>query len=226
MARWIIDAGHGGEDSGYIGILGTKESEITLRAAKELKRLLERNGEKAELVRDTDISLGIWERIESINNMQGDYLVSLHMNSYTDKKVSGTEIYIFEKNTLSEELAKNIRDRLTARLKNNNRGVKEGNQEILRGVKIPAVIVEGEFLSNEEVEKSFNAETYGELVAEGCLAVVNKVLITEPERIPKRKKHSGFRICIGSYKDLDLVEGRLREVKNMGIEDVYLIPRE
>lgn len=224
MAKWIIDAGHGGEDFGAVGSFNTKESEFVLEASYELKRLLERNGEACQLVRTSDVDMTIRERLEKIENLKGDYFVSLHMNSSIDKDISGTEVYIFQKGTKSEELAKNIRDRLTSHLKNNNRGVREASYQILRELDIPAVIVEGEYLSNEEVERKLKPKEYGKIVAEGCLAIVNKVLISESIRLPKKSKKQGWRVCIDSSEDINDIEKRMKELKLKGIENVYMVP--
>ena len=55
MTKWIIDAGHGGKDSGAIGYGGRREKNISLDAALEAKRVLELNGEEVFLIRSNDI---------------------------------------------------------------------------------------------------------------------------------------------------------------------------
>ena len=58
MAIWVLDARHGGSDTGVIGsTLGRKESDLVLEAALEAKKHLERNGETVVLTRESDIDL-------------------------------------------------------------------------------------------------------------------------------------------------------------------------
>ena len=112
MAKWVLDAGHGGKDSGVVGKNGRRESDIVLEAAYETKRLLERNGEIVLLTRASDIYLDVRDRVEIANNWDADYFVSFHMNSFIDNSVTGTEIVVFEKGNESEELARFLKDEL------------------------------------------------------------------------------------------------------------------
>lgn len=177
MAKWIIDAGHGGNDSGAIGLNERRESDIVLEAAYEAKRLLEKNGETVLLTRAADISLDLDTRAEIANKWDADYFVSLHMNSFVNKSITGSEVLISENEYTGEELAKLIRDELISNLKSNDRGIKKSNDEILKLTNMPTIIVNAEFISNEEVEKSFDSQKYGYMIAKACLAKVDKVLI-------------------------------------------------
>ena len=83
----LIDAGHGGKDSGAIGKNGRREADIVLEAVFETKRLLERNGEIVLLTRASDINLDAMDRVDIANNWNADYFVSFHMNSFIDNSV-------------------------------------------------------------------------------------------------------------------------------------------
>ena len=224
MAKWILDAGHGGKDTGAIGKNGRREADIVLEAVFETKRLLERNGEIVLLTRASDINLDAMDRVDIANNWNADYFVSFHMNSFIDNSVTGTEIVIFEKGNISEDLARFIKDELVANLKSKDRGIKEASYIILRETKMPAVIVEAEFISNEDIEENFNAIKYGYMVAKACLAMVNKVLIDTPVKKPKTPSREGWRICIGYYIDYEEAEKEVIKLQKEGFKDAYVVP--
>ena len=224
MAKWVLDAGHGGSDSGAVGKNGRRESDIVLEAVYETKRLLERNGEIVLLTRASDVYLDVKDRVDIANNWDADYFVSFHMNSFVDNSVTGTEIVVFEKGNKSEELARFLKDELLANLKSNDRGIKEASYTILRQTKMSAVIIEAEFISNEEVEKSFSSIKYGYMVAKACLTMVNKVLIDIPIKKPKTPTREGWRICIGYYRDYEEAEEEVLRLQKEGLKDAYVIP--
>ena len=224
MAKWVLDAGHGGKDSGAIGKNGRRESDIVLEAVYETKRLLERNGELVLLTRASDINLDAKDRVAIANNWDADYFVSFHMNSFVDNSVTGTEIVIFEKGHISEELARFVKDELVANLKSKDRGIKEASYIILRETKMPAIIVEAEFISNEDIEKNFNSLKYGYMVAKACLTMVNKVLIDIPIKKPKTPSREGWRICIGYYRDYEKAEKEVIRLQKEGFKDAYVVP--
>lgn len=224
MAKWVLDAGHGGNDSGAVGKNGRRESDIVLEAVYEAKRLLERNGEIVLLTRASDINLDVKGRVDIANKWDADYFVSFHMNSFVDNSVTGTEIVIFEKGHIAEELARFMKDELVANLKSKDRGIKEASYIILRETKMPAVSIEAEFISNEDIEKNFSSVKYGYMVAKACLTMVNKVLIDIPVKKPKTPTREGWRICIGYYIDYEAAEREVIRLQNEGFKDAYVVP--
>lgn len=96
----VIDAGHGGKDPGTLGDYArTKEKNITLSYAKELKKYLD-NTKKYQtfLTRDKDFFIPLKKRVEKARKMKADLFISLHANSINDNVTSGLSIY-----TLSEK---------------------------------------------------------------------------------------------------------------------------
>ncbi|MGL5380300.1 N-acetylmuramoyl-L-alanine amidase [Clostridium sp.] len=226
MAKWVLDAGHGGIDPGAIGPTGKKEADIVLEAVYEAKRLLERNGETVILTRTADFYLDLNERVNIANKLNADYFVSFHMNSFVDRSVTGSEIFIFEKGQKSEGLAKFIKDELISNLKSKDRGIKEGSFTVLRETIMPAVVVKADFISNENVEINFDAKKYGYMIAKACLAMVDKVLIDLPVLKPKTPSKTAWRVCIGYFKDYDDAENLVKEAISQGHKDAYIIPYE
>lgn len=94
-ARVIIDAGHGGEDSGAVGARGLKEKDITLDVASRLGRLFKNLMPNVDVVmtRSSDTYVGLEKRVQMANQRKGDAFISLHINSSESKKSSGFETY-------------------------------------------------------------------------------------------------------------------------------------
>jgi N-acetylmuramoyl-L-alanine amidase len=90
----IVDAGHGGKDSGTKGITGNCEKNITLVTAIELRNALIKSGKyNVILTRDRDVFTPIEEKKEKINSSKGDLLVSLHTDSNNDRNLRGLSVY-------------------------------------------------------------------------------------------------------------------------------------
>ncbi len=96
----VIDAGHGGKDPGTIGDYArTKEKNITLSYAKELRKSLENTKRyKVFLTRDDDTFIPLRQRVQKARKLKADLFVSLHANSIAEPRTSGFSIY-----TLSEK---------------------------------------------------------------------------------------------------------------------------
>ncbi len=96
LKKIIIDAGHGGKDSGAVGPNKLQEKDVTLDIAKRLGELvLDRMEKEVVYTRPSDKYISLPERCYVANNSGGDIFVSIHMNASVSRSVSGTEIYIF-----------------------------------------------------------------------------------------------------------------------------------
>lgn len=226
MAKWVLDPGHGGADTGAIGISGRRECDIVLEAVLEAKRHLERNGETVLLTREEDIYIDSRERANIANSWNADYFVSFHMNSLSDNLITGTEIFLFEKENKTEKLAGFIRDEVLSNLKSKDRGIKEKKIDVLEKAKMASVLIKADCLSNEEVEKNFDSKKYGYMVAKGCLAMVDKVLLETSITKPKPIANKAWRICVGYYKDYNEAHHALELANKNGVKDAYIVPYE
>lgn len=88
-----VDAGHGGSNSGAVGASGAREKDLTLAIAQRLKRELERKGARVLMTRDADVSVDNGDRILRLRQANPDLLVSIHVNSSSNKTVRGTSTY-------------------------------------------------------------------------------------------------------------------------------------
>ncbi len=96
IRRIMIDAGHGGADSGTTGKMGTKEKDITLDIAKRLKTHLLKNGlYEIRMTREEDLSLPVQERVVLAREAKSDLFISIHVNSLPNRPINVIETYYF-----------------------------------------------------------------------------------------------------------------------------------
>ena len=93
VRRVVIDAGHGGHDTGAIGHKGTQEKDVTLAIAQKLARELRTRGLEVMLTREDDRYLKLEDRARMANELKGDLFISIHCNSAPTSKLRGIETY-------------------------------------------------------------------------------------------------------------------------------------
>ena len=186
----IIDAGHGGKDSGAVGPSGLKEKDVVLSVAKKLKKSIERYGEKVKLTRDEDVYLTLSERAQIANRANAEYFISIHCNSYIEPRANGCEAYVYAKRGETYEVAKSIYESLNGEIKLTSRGVKEAPFTVLTKTHMPAVLVEIAFISNFKEEKLLGDDTFLDRVAEAITKGLYKHLGIEIDKKPSQEKPS------------------------------------
>ena len=178
----IIDAGHGGFDGGAQAADGTLEKNINLSISLKLKEFLELGGFNVIMTREVDSgtemdseqSIGkrkvsdMKERLKIINSNPDAIFVSIHLNKFTTSSAKGTQVFYSQNNEKSKELAQSIQSVVINQLQqDNSRVIKKGDKSIylLKNAKIPAVIVECGFLSNEQELSLLKQEDYQKKIA-------------------------------------------------------------
>jgi len=102
-----IDAGHGGNDPGATGRLGTHEKNVTLQIAKRLKKVIDgTKGMKAELIRRSDRFMRLRDRIKRAHKLNADLMISIHADSFPDKRARGASVYALSVDGASSESAR------------------------------------------------------------------------------------------------------------------------
>ncbi|HTV97816.1 MAG TPA: N-acetylmuramoyl-L-alanine amidase [Steroidobacteraceae bacterium] len=110
-----IDAGHGGEDPGAIGMHGTREKDVTLAIARDLARRVDAEpGMRAVLTRDGDYFVPLRDRMRRARAQQADLFVSIHADSIRDRSVDGSSVYILSQRGASNEAARWLAERENA----------------------------------------------------------------------------------------------------------------
>lgn len=168
----VIDAGHGGKDPGKVGVNDVLEKDINLQIAKKLKTELESRGISVLMTREKDKGLydedadnkqvqDLKRRVELINEAEPSLAVSIHQNSYPSPDVSGAQIFYYEHSKEGEQVAGNIQNRLEKLEGTKNRPIKEnGTYYLLKRTKVPTVIIECGFLSNQTEAQKLTEEEY------------------------------------------------------------------
>jgi N-acetylmuramoyl-L-alanine amidase len=111
----VIDAGHGGKDSGAIGPSGIQEKDIVLAIARRLRDFIRaESGMKAVMVRNDDHFVDLKQRAEIAQKAQADLFISLHADAYEDGAVKGSTVFVLSENGASSEAARTLADRENA----------------------------------------------------------------------------------------------------------------
>lgn len=170
----VIDPGHGGFDLGAHTSI-CEEKDACLKTAHHLRTLLEKRGYRVVMTRKRDEYLPLKTRAQIANDSKSQVLVSLHFNAAESVDAHGLEVYYFPKAEswrkkrsmqLAGILLKNIQTETGAF----SRGVKEGNFCVIRETNMPAVLVEGGFITNEQEQRKIRDDRYLEKIA---LAIAN-----------------------------------------------------
>ncbi|MFC2336813.1 MAG: N-acetylmuramoyl-L-alanine amidase [Negativicutes bacterium] len=166
----VLDPGHGGEDPGAIGPTGVTEKSITLRVAETAQALLEEAGAKVIMTRteDTEVSPKhrqatdideLQARCDIANKAGADIFISIHMDSFVNRKAGGTTSYYYAKGSAaSRKLAAAIQDAVVKEIGTESRGVKSCNFYVVRHTKMPAILLEVAFVSNPQEEKLLDSD--------------------------------------------------------------------
>ena len=172
----VIDAGHGGIDGGVTGVnTGVKESDLNLSIANVLKEKFIDAGFKVVMTRTSAAGLygamskgfkmrDMEKRKEIINSAKADFMISVHLNKFSDKERSGAQVFY----KIGDEESKKLADALQEEFNGAGRKYSslKGDYYVLNEANCPAVICECGFLSNPEDEVLLLTETYREKIAE------------------------------------------------------------
>jgi N-acetylmuramoyl-L-alanine amidase len=193
----VIDFGHGGSDSGTVGLHGLKEKDVVMDVGLLLTKLLRDKGFDVLLTRDSDATCALDERTTFANCNDADIFVSIHANSASKATASGIETFCLSPDLLktgvsfvdsaskhsiscmlasqckkSMQLAEHVHVSTLHKAKKKhiavvNRGIKHDVAQVLLGTSMPAILIELGFLSNPVEAQLLNAMSYKQLLAQG-----------------------------------------------------------
>lgn len=174
----VIDAGHGGFDSGKVGIDGTLEKDINLIIAKKLEKLLTAADIQVVMTRTEDTGLcdehtenkkkqDMIQRLSSMNQASADCIVSIHQNSYPEESIDGAQVFYPAGSLEGNTLASLIQKELILDVDPSNHRMEKSNDSyyLLKNSSAPIVIVECGFLSNRAESKKLVDDTYQQKLA-------------------------------------------------------------
>ena len=219
--KWYLDFGHGGKDPGALGQNKTKESDTVLKIGLQIKNNLEKSGEIVITTRENDTYHSLESRSTKANKENCDYFISLHMNSATNKTAKGCEAWVYDKSSKLYNLATQISTNLSNKINTPNRGVKISKDfSVLRKTKMPALLIEIDFISNKEVENNLTSSKYiqdiANTISSSLLSFVNKSMTTNED------SKVLYRVCIGAFNEKSNATNLLNEAISKGFKDSYI----
>ncbi|MAD96797.1 MAG: N-acetylmuramoyl-L-alanine amidase [Flavobacteriaceae bacterium] len=180
--RIVIDVGHGGKDSGAIGINKIQEKDVVLDIANTLLALNNELDNPLDIYltryRDTLISLS--DRTKLVKALKADLFVSLHCNHSDNVNARGIEVYASTKQTsYSKEsiyIGYQIEKTLCKDVGYESRGVKFANFQVLRETVnyCTSILLELGFLSNIDESVYVSNSTHIRLIALAILSSIQK----------------------------------------------------
>src|SRR2546427_8760254 len=160
----VVDAGHGGKDSGAYRRYGPAEKIVALDVAQRLNRKLRESQLKTVMTRSSDVFIELNERVAIENAQKNAIFVSIHFNDSRRRGIRGFETYYHS--GASSDLANSIQQKLATIPHSASRGVHTANFRVLRLANCPAVLVECGFLSNRNEGGQARDWEYRELLAD------------------------------------------------------------
>ncbi len=200
----VIDAGHGGTDSGTVSSAGVSEKNITLALAQELEKELKKKDFQVCMTRMDDSFIALDQRTKIANQKNNAIFITLHANNAKNPQVHGLETFCLDshlfraaqnelataidvviqsadeqKNAQSKKLADAVHSTILSELKAHgyampDRKVKHAATQVLMGIKWPGVLIEVDFLSHAESEKRLNNPQFRQLYAQGICKGIEK----------------------------------------------------
>lgn len=178
----VVDAGHGGNDPGMVGIGNLEEKGINLSIAKKISGKLEQKGYIVVMTRESDEGLydegalnmkaqDLQNRISIMEESGAVLAVSIHQNSYSDPEVCGPQVFYYEDSEEGKKLALTIQDSLNQMLPDTYQRQAKGNKTyyLLKKSTGIVAIVECGFLTNPNEAELLQKESYQEKVAEAVV---------------------------------------------------------
>src|SRR5438552_2256781 len=160
----VVDAGHGGKDSGAYRRYGPPEKMIALDVAQRLNSKLRESQLKTVMTRNSDVFIELNDRVAIENAQKNAIFVSIHFNDSRRRKIRGFETYYHS--GVSFDLANQIQAKLMTIPNSANGGVHTANFRVLRNAACPAVLVECGYLSNRSEGNKTRDWEYRELLAD------------------------------------------------------------
>jgi N-acetylmuramoyl-L-alanine amidase len=205
-----IDPGHGGKDKGFSDGQNF-EKKYALLLARDVEELLKRDGLQVVLTRDSDYYVDLPERSMLAKREKADVFVSLHYNAAPQHDVRGLEVYCLAPAGMNSSsdgggkapfppltgnahdhqnalLAYEILKSVTSGLPVEDRGVKRSRFEVLRDAGMPAILIEGGFMTNPADAKNIFDATFrkrmAQAIADGILAYGKAIAGSDDHRTP------------------------------------------
>lgn len=176
----VLDAGHGGKQSGAVSLTGKLEKTFNLAVILKAGAILEQEG-WADVVytRTTDATLGLQDRVKIAQAANATLFISLHANSldktYPNRdKINGSETYYSRSESLP--LAQIMQKHLVAGTGFKDNGVRSKSLHVTRETKMPAILLEAGYLTNPGNDAALYSEQLQDNLAREIVAGIKEYL--------------------------------------------------
>jgi N-acetylmuramoyl-L-alanine amidase len=183
MEKIVVDAGHGGKDCGAQSEKNHyEEKQLTLQTARLIQKFLSEMGYDAYLTREEDQYIPLEQRASFANDLNAHLFVSVHYNYSPSCDAEGIEIFYYKdtKNPdslrllESKKLGESVLERIVKHTGAQSRGLKTANFAVIRETKMPAILVEGGFLSNLKEREKLKDPQYRRFMAFGIAKGIDR----------------------------------------------------
>ena len=176
----ILDPGHGGTDEGA-KIHYFMEKRLTLMTTLLLRKYLNEMGYRVIMTRSKDVFIPLHRRVSIANKTKAVLFVSMHYNSSPSPDAHGIEIFYHsgsdhKRAQQSKEVGSLVLKELIGQTHALSRGVKNGNFHVIRETAMPAILVEGGFMTNIVERSNLRDKKYLEQIAKGVALGIDKYI--------------------------------------------------
>lgn len=199
----VIDAGHGGRDEGAKS-RGVQEKTLTLEIALRLEQILNARGFPTVQTRTEDVYVSLADRADIANRVKGPAVfVSIHFNQGGDRSTAGVETFYADvkaapvndwtwvglfshSETLDtgEDLAAEVQYAVVLKTGARDRGIRARHLYVTRHTRLPAILVEGGFISNRMESHLLGDDDYAGSLAEGIADGIESWWRTQHKPVP------------------------------------------
>jgi N-acetylmuramoyl-L-alanine amidase len=173
----LIDPGHGGRDSGAVGIGGKLEKDVVLPIGKKIAAILQKNGVQVVLTRSSDYFVTLPGRVAIAERANADIFVSIHANSAGTGRpdVNGLETYYYD---TGYSFARIVHSSILQSVNVRDRGVRRARFYVLRKSSMPSILVETGYMSGRQDIAKLRSASYqnqmAEAIARGILRYLQR----------------------------------------------------
>lgn len=175
----VLDPGHGGVDPGAVDdVNGILEKTINLAVAQKMRARLEAAGHRVVMTGGGGAErwISLDERVAVANDNEADVFVSIHANSFHDRTCAGAEVFYHRASEEGRVLAGMFQSVLQGARPPVTCRVKPSDYFVLRGTRMPAVLVEMGYITNDDEAKRLLAPAYQDKLAEAFATAVDRYL--------------------------------------------------
>lgn len=216
METIVIDAGHGGYDSGAT-YEGRREKDDNLKLALAVGNELEQAGYQVIYTRTTDVFDSPIEKARKANESGADYFVSFHRNAGVNPgRYNGVQTLVYDDSGIKSEMARNVNKELED-LGFRNLGVDvRPNLVVLRRTGMPAILIEAGFIDSDVDNKLFD-EKFNE-IAKGIASGIEETIGTDTNQTIEHDEMPSYRIQVGLFRRYENASNLLKELQQKGYE--------